>query len=267
MSLFNSSRYQRANGSGSSRSMTDGDRTVAVRNSPSLGSSHKDILKWITNSVTIKHKYRKERDENEKLRALLVAQAAKTRQTQQQLQPIIETNIEPKYNEAIQARNNINRAENIIREQEKIIKKLEDLLHRSMDTVDKRYKPEIDDLYHMTRNRPRYQPMYDNPYPPPVRSAPALDYKVDMLEHSLQKEKDKSRRLDNDNASAQRELSEERSRRRDAEEKANRMAIDNSNLVRQNDELKRQLDSMRYSQAPPPRPHDPYSDPYHRNRY
>lgn len=80
--------------------------------------------------------------------------------------------------------------------------------------------------------------MYDNPYPPPVRSAPALDYKVDMLEHSLQKEKDKSRRLDNDNASAQRELSEERSRRRDAEEKANRMAIDNSNLVRQNDDLK-----------------------------
>jgi len=110
--------------------------------------------------------------------------------------------------------------------------------------------------------------MYDNPYPPPVRSAPALDYKVDMLEHSLQKEKDKSRRLDNDNASAQRELSDERSRRREAEEKANRMAIDNSNLVRQNDDLKRQLDSMRYNPAPPPpRPHDPYSDPYHRNRY
>ena len=84
--------------------MTDGYRTVAVRNSPSLGSSHKDILKWIANSVTIKHKYRKERDENEKLRALLVAQAAKTRQTQQQLQPIIETNIEPKYNEAIQGK-------------------------------------------------------------------------------------------------------------------------------------------------------------------
>ena len=87
--------------------------------------------------------------------------------------------------------------------------------------------------------------MYDNSYPPPVRSAPALDYKVDMLEHSLQKEKDKSRRLDNDNASAQRELSDERSRRREAEEKANRMAIDNSNLVRQNDDLKLVLIELR----------------------
>ena len=59
-----------------------------------------------------------------------------------------------------------------------------------------------------------------------------------MLEHSLAKEKDKTRRLDNDNHTAQRELTEERFRRREAEEKSNRMAIDNSNLTRQNDDLK-----------------------------
>ena len=104
MSLFNSSRNQRTHGSRPDKSNSDGHGTVAVRSGPGNGANHKDILKWISNSVTIKHKYRKERDENEKLRALLVAQAAKTRQTQQQLQPIIETNIEPKYNEAIQGK-------------------------------------------------------------------------------------------------------------------------------------------------------------------
>ena len=104
MSLSNTSRNQRTYGNRPSRSIGESDRTVAVRSSPGTGPTHKDILKWITNSVTIKHKHRKERDENEKLRALLVAQAAKTRQTQQQLQPIIETNIEPKYNEAIQGK-------------------------------------------------------------------------------------------------------------------------------------------------------------------
>ena len=107
MSLFNSSRNQRKHGSSTIGTNSDGHGTVAVRtsrSSPGNGPSHKDILKWISNSVTIKHKYRKERDENEKLRALLVAQAAKTRQTQQQLQPIIETNIEPKYNEAVQGK-------------------------------------------------------------------------------------------------------------------------------------------------------------------
>ena len=104
MSLFNSSRNQIKHGSRTNGTYSVGHGTVVVRSSPGTGPSHKDILKWISNSVTIKHKYRKERDENEKLRALLVAQAAKTRQTQQQLQPIIETNIEPKYNEAVQGK-------------------------------------------------------------------------------------------------------------------------------------------------------------------
>ena len=110
MSLFNLSRNQRTHDCrpirsfSDTRPISDGRGTVAERSGPGTGPSHKDILKWISNSVTIKHKYRKERDENEKLRALLVAQAAKTRQTQQQLQPIIETNIEPKYNEAVQGK-------------------------------------------------------------------------------------------------------------------------------------------------------------------
>ena len=104
MSLFHSSRNQRTHDIRPNRSISDGRGTVGERSGPGTGPSHKEILKWISNSVTIKHKYRKERDENEKLRALLVAQAAKTRQTQQQLQPIIETNIEPKYNEAVQGK-------------------------------------------------------------------------------------------------------------------------------------------------------------------
>ena len=120
--------------------------------------------------MNLRAKYRQEREENEKLRALLVGQAAKNKQAADALAPIVQE--QPNVASMMKAKDDVRRAEQVVREQEKIIQKLEDLLERSMHTVDKRkystlrwkysqfnlgYRPEIDDLYNMTRQRPRYQ--------------------------------------------------------------------------------------------------------------
>merc|ERR1719461_77911 len=119
--------------------------------------------------LNLRAKYRQEREENEKLRALLVGQAAKNKQAADALAPIVQE--QPNVASLMKAKDDVRRAEQVVREQEKIIQKLEDLLERSMHTVDKRYRPEIDDLYNMTRHRPRYQPSYDDRTQAP-RSAP-----------------------------------------------------------------------------------------------
>merc|ERR1711935_309237 len=103
----------------------------------------------------LRAKYRQEREENEKLRALLVGQAAKNKQAADAMAPIVQE--QPNVPSLMKAKDDVRRAEQVVREQERIIQKLEDLLERSMHTVDKRYRPEIDDLYNMTRQRQRYQ--------------------------------------------------------------------------------------------------------------
>merc|ERR1719213_832265 len=97
----------------------------------------------------------------------------------------------------------------------------------------------------MTRHRPRYQqthideryqPSYDDRAQAP-RSAPAIDYKVDMLEHNLSKEKDRARRLSNENQMIMRDLESEKQR-------SNMLRSENDGLRRENDDLKRRMPPM-----------------------
>ena len=103
----------------------------------------------------MKSKYRKEKEDNDRLRAFLSEQAyyksvrpysgimppvttVLPAATTVPVQPALPVETSQNITALTKAKEDKIRAERVVKEQEKIIKKLEDLLERSMHTVDKR---------------------------------------------------------------------------------------------------------------------------------
>ena len=65
-----------------------------------------------------------------------------------------------------------------------------------------------------------------------------IEYKYDMMGHSLTKEKERNIQLENDNREVLRDLEQEVKRRKENEFKINQMARELDNIQRENNSLK-----------------------------
>lgn len=113
------------------------------------------------NYLNLRRKYVGVKEENDKLRNLLIT----AKKTGSAVPPVLLANhVQPQTNPTTLQpflAGNVQRMEQVIQDQDAIITKLEDLLSKTNVQAGSQYQQQIDELYNLTRARPRVYPIHN----------------------------------------------------------------------------------------------------------